>query len=83
MLVTYHLMRITQKTLCFYKITWRANERKENKWIMNVEWCDSVQLNKHDKLTFILFENVIYKNQRIVNGSICGGLSSRSNVSIW
>lgn len=50
---------------------------------MNVEWWDSVQLNKHDKLTFILFENVIYKNQRIVNGSICGGLSSRSNVSIW
>lgn len=43
----------------------RANEWKENKWIMNVEWCDSVQLNKHDKLTFILFENVINKNRRI------------------
>lgn len=39
---------------------------KENKWIMDVECGDSVQLNKHDKLTLILFENVINKNQRIV-----------------
>lgn len=39
---------------------------KENKWIMDVECGDSVQLNKHDKLTLILFENVINKNRRIV-----------------
>lgn len=74
--VTY-LMPITRVVYAFTKslnelmnesLNGWTNERKK-KQVNYYECCcelsDSMQLNKRDKSTFILFENVINKNQRI------------------